>query len=241
MYLAAIHGKVPTQYAVMEDFVTSNVFGFLKYADRSAYLGPVLQGLGIEASARKLDEAEFEFWPSYDDGTEPDVVLRVAGWHILFEAKWLSGFGRATTATDAQVERELRGGILAASQEGRQFLFVAVTPDFHHEVDVRALVPPGVARSVRWLRWGDIAGIVQKRQRQPNPPDDMLAQDFLAMMSRYDLMPFQGFGHLAATGTIDALPPLFLRQSRFRFNGFQGLPGNLESPPTTLFLKDGRS
>ncbi len=143
--------------------------------------------------------------------TAPSPML-YCGWRAgtSFSRPNGSGFGRATTATDAQVERELRGGILAASQEGRQFLFVAVTPDFHHEVDVRALVPPGVARSVRWLRWGDIAGIVQKR-------------------------------HLAATGTIDALPPLFLRQSRFRFNGFQGLPGNLESPPTTLFLKDGRS
>ena len=33
MYLAAKHNNSPTDYAKMEDFVTSNVFRFLKYAN----------------------------------------------------------------------------------------------------------------------------------------------------------------------------------------------------------------
>lgn len=41
----------------MEDFVTSNVFGFLKYADRTSHLGPGLQLVGIAATPiDKTDE-----------------------------------------------------------------------------------------------------------------------------------------------------------------------------------------
>ena len=38
MLLAALHGKLPSELSSMEDLVTSNVFGFLKYADRQRYL-----------------------------------------------------------------------------------------------------------------------------------------------------------------------------------------------------------
>ncbi len=196
MYLAALHGKVPTEYAKMEDFVTSNVFGFLKYADRARYLGPVLSRLGIKASPQELKEAEFEPWPLYDDSTEPDMILRVAGRYILFEAKWLSGFGQANDRHDEQVIRELRGGLAAATAEGLDFVFVAVTPDFQHETEVRCLIPDEYSGQVRWLRWGDIAALVAAELALEDAPDRLIAADFLAVMERYRLMPFRGFGHL---------------------------------------------
>jgi len=128
MYLAALHGKLPSEVVSLEDLVTSNVFGFLKYADRQRYLGPVLNLLDMEASAEDLECAEFTPWPTYADNTQPDVVLRVAKFYILFEAKWLSPFGKESEKTDAQIDRELREGSAQAASENLTFRFVPVTP-----------------------------------------------------------------------------------------------------------------
>jgi len=51
-----------------------------------------LTGLGIVISDTDAREAEFLFWPSYEDGTEPDLVIICGDYYILFEAKLYSDF-----------------------------------------------------------------------------------------------------------------------------------------------------
>jgi hypothetical protein len=43
MFLAARHGKNPTELINSEDLFTSDVFGFLKHADRTGFLLPFLR------------------------------------------------------------------------------------------------------------------------------------------------------------------------------------------------------
>lgn len=50
MYIAEIKGKLPTQLSRSENILTSNVFSFLKYADRKVYLKGFLNELGITPS-----------------------------------------------------------------------------------------------------------------------------------------------------------------------------------------------
>lgn len=87
MYIAELKGKIPADVEKMEDILTSNVFSFFKYSRRNIYLKIFLSKLGIIVTDNELNEAEFIFWPTYDDGTEPDVVIIVSEYYLLFESK----------------------------------------------------------------------------------------------------------------------------------------------------------
>ena len=66
MFLAARHGKVPTALVGSEDLVTSNVFGFLKYAKRGIFLRRFLgELLGLSVTEAEAEAAEFTFWPVF--------------------------------------------------------------------------------------------------------------------------------------------------------------------------------
>ncbi len=68
-------------------------------------------------------DALFYFWPEYEDGTMPDLVIVVGDYYLLFEAKYYSGFGRATKSSQSQLIREMIGGIAEAQYLGKQFFF----------------------------------------------------------------------------------------------------------------------
>jgi hypothetical protein len=73
MYQAELKGKLPPSASEREDLLTSNVFSFLKYADRSAYLGNFLRRVAkFDISDTELPGVAFHFWPCLDDGTQPD-------------------------------------------------------------------------------------------------------------------------------------------------------------------------
>ena len=76
MYIAEIRGKFSEEGQNKEDVLTSNVFSFFKYADRKIYLKHFLEKLDIDLQLSDKDAANavFEFWPRYDDRTEPDVI-----------------------------------------------------------------------------------------------------------------------------------------------------------------------
>lgn len=104
MYLAELHGKLSSKFdgknnslhsiERMEDILTSNVFSFFKYSSRDIFLKEYLNSLEFQVSEKEAKEAEFRFWPNYEDGTEPDLVIIVGKYYILFEAKYYSGFGK---------------------------------------------------------------------------------------------------------------------------------------------------
>ena len=47
MYQAELNGKSPSEICRMEDILTSNVFSFLKYSNRSIFLKKFLEKLGL--------------------------------------------------------------------------------------------------------------------------------------------------------------------------------------------------
>jgi len=61
-----------------EDTLTSAVFGALQYLPRDQVLLPLLRATfpSLAWAAEDVREADFEFWPHFDDETEPDVVIR---------------------------------------------------------------------------------------------------------------------------------------------------------------------
>ncbi len=130
MYLAEIHGKLSRQNENMEDILTSNVFSFFKYAPRQIFLFAFLQELGLVVTLEDVLSAEFFFWPLYANGTEPDLVIVVGNYYLLFEAKYHSGFGAETARIKHQLVREIEGGVLEAASQDKLFRIIAVTAHY---------------------------------------------------------------------------------------------------------------
>ena len=92
MVIAELHGKLSSKLQDMEDILTSNVFSFFKYTNRTIFLNGFLKKLGFVFAETELQTAEFRFWPSLDDHTEPDLVLLIGKKYIMVEAKYFASF-----------------------------------------------------------------------------------------------------------------------------------------------------
>lgn len=130
MYLAELSGKLSISEKNKEDILTSNVFSFFKYAPREVFLSAFVQSLGLEINDREIKEAIFQFWPQFDDGTEPDLIILMGNFYILIEAKFHSGFGEGTSISDFQLFREFNNGMINAKSLGMQFVFIAITAHY---------------------------------------------------------------------------------------------------------------
>lgn len=119
MLQALLHGKLSRQQENLEDILTSNVFGLLRYVSAIDGLFPLLsQSEDVDGSrplSRLTDDehglsvsaSDINFWPSFNEPNcrpcEPDVVIRVQNTQgsdllILVEAKHLSG--KSSEATE---------------------------------------------------------------------------------------------------------------------------------------------
>ena len=103
--LAEIRGKIENH---MEDELTGNVFGTLRYTDFDKILKPlILKCVRPSKIAEDFDQIscgywadKVEFWKKYGY-TEPDIVLNLDSATILIEMKYLSGL-----SSRDQIERE---------------------------------------------------------------------------------------------------------------------------------------
>ena len=105
MLIAELKGKVPSQFHNSEDILSSNVFSYFKYSNRKI-LQDYLGELGINVSLNESINAEFIFWPSYTDGTEPDIIIVCGNYYLLFEAKFRSDFAAKTENSESQIDRK---------------------------------------------------------------------------------------------------------------------------------------
>lgn len=184
MYIAELRGKLSSQVECMEDILTSNVFSFFKYANRRTFLKPFLKDLGFEISQEEAGKAEFEFWPSYQDGTEPDVVIIVGNYYILFEAKYFSDFG------ENQLNREAERGRLAAENLGKQFCLVAITADYSEPREKFLKICKFI--NFKWINWHFVASYLEKKLQQ-RIPDRSFAEDLYSLLIQKRLRFFDGF------------------------------------------------
>ena len=119
MLQAELNGKLPSEATRSEDVLTSNVFGIMNNCDRSLFLMPWLESIGLIIDPLYVEQAEFSFWQRFEDGTEPDVVIDMPGHFIVIEAKYLSNLGNDET----QLSREIKQGLKAAKDKQFKFVF----------------------------------------------------------------------------------------------------------------------
>jgi hypothetical protein len=110
MFQAELNGKLPSSASDREDVLTSNVFSFLKYSHRQTYLRQFLRLAGLNIKTSELHRVKFEFWPNYDDGTEPDVIIETDTCYLLVEAKYFSALPRKTAIPPASSSGNLKPG-----------------------------------------------------------------------------------------------------------------------------------
>ena len=130
MIIAELNGKISSKLDDKEDILTSNVFSFFKYSDRQL-LKEYLCTIGLDISLTNARNAEFTFWRSYDDRTEPDLIIICGKYYLLFEAKIYSDFSPKNLSKDSQIEREIKMGKMEADDLKKEFVYIAITAEYY--------------------------------------------------------------------------------------------------------------
>ena len=246
MLSAELRGKLPGRIRNLEDVLTSYVFSFLQYSSRSVFLGRFLKDVGIRVSDGELKAAEFRFWPTLPNGTEPDLVIVAGDHHVLFEAKLFASFDSGDSCTQPQVVREIEGGLEEAGREGKLFHFVAVTADSCFPREALGCYQQH-ASVMRWVNWQSIARLVltQIEEHGATLPDGEYARDLLTILDVRNLRGFRGFDAIDMPVTARTPEALFLSAQtlayRGEFLGFRAMLGALpavESADSPIFFSN---
>ncbi len=232
MYIAEIRGKIPSEFEYKEDVLTSNVFSFFKYASRAIFLGPFLEMLGVHASKKDLEEAEFIFWPTYEDGTEPDVVILVGDHYVLIEAKYTSGFGQETKNSAHQLYRENLQGSFAAKALGKHFKLVALTNDVFINEIIYPDIDADLMVNIIFINWQSITYLIEavlNTDEIMTKRDHLLAGDLHELLIKKGLRSFEGIEPLEKINTVNyQAEELFYQFKTSRYYGeFQGFLNRL--------------
>jgi len=199
LYLAEIHGKLSREIERKEDVLTSNVFSFFKYSDRRIFLKRFLELFDCNVSEMEALSAEFYFWPIYDDGTEPDIVIIVGNYYLLFEAKYFSGFGQENQKIKHQLEREYKGGIYESSQFEKQFKLIAITADYYNNLAKYKNIPEDIRDKIIWINWQKITKLLEVIIDENVPISNevtIFCQDLITLLQKKRLRNYYGFNYL---------------------------------------------
>jgi len=154
---ALLKGKLSADQENMEDILTSNVFGLLRYLPPEHGLLPFLAHASSH-DGRKLEmpvavpgvQAVTRFWPPLEEQgctpCEPDVLIRItwpgldgSRFLVLVEAKYLSGKSseaeESSTEPCDQLAKEWGNVESLARREGREPVLVYLTAAFGRPVE----------------------------------------------------------------------------------------------------------
>jgi hypothetical protein len=251
MYLAEIHGKLSRENENREDILTSNVFSFFKYTDRVTFFYPFLKSLGFVVTPEDAVQAEFIFWPSFPDGTQPDLVIVIGRYYLLFEAKYHSGFGQESEHLKHQLVREIEGGALEAKNLEKLFKIITVTAHYFKTPDLFIGVPKHHHKDLIWINWQSIAYLIydiMEKEPKVSAETILFAEDLYQLLLKKNLRNFEGVNVLSKTGRLprhDGAIFFDARTAMYRgdFFGFLPVLGQTRKvlrTPTALFFRRGK-
>jgi len=212
MYLAELRGKLSSRVERMEDVLTSNVFSFFKYSSRDIFLKKYLNELGFQVTVKDVEEAVFRFWPVFEDGTEPDLVIMVGNYYLLIEAKYFSEFSVGTEKDEHQLLRELKNGKLDAKNYDKEFNLIAITADYYYKKDKFKVIPQKYRPHFRWTNWQSVSSFLDNILSS-NPNVKGAERDFC--LDLYNLLDKK---HLRSFQNITYNGPLLKDYSSIFFN-----------------------
>ncbi len=213
MYQAELCGKLPSRLSKSEDILTSNVFSFMKYADRLIFLRTYLDSLGVRVSDQDAKKAEFLFWPMYDDQTEPDIVLIVGEYYLLIEAKYRSAFAPVQKLDQHQLMREYAGGKEEADRFGKRFKLIVITADSFFESGLFGNLPQWLQKKIVWTNWQAVTNLLNKIiETIPGIPvgEKAFAQDLINLLIQKRLRTFEGASSFSEVDFLQSSKQVFL-------------------------------
>lgn len=195
MLIAELKGKIPSKFDDKEDILTSNVFSFFKYAHRQI-LKSYLNNLSINVSIDEANKAEFIFWPSYEDGTEPDLVIICGKYYMLIEAKLKSDFSPKTKILDSQIDREIKMGKLAAKNLNKEFIYIAITAEYYKPINKYTKYENRGFKFI-WTNWQVITDFLIKNLSENKFKHDLtFANDLCTLLIKKKLRSFIGLSNI---------------------------------------------
>lgn len=229
MLMALLRGKLSREQENLEDILTSNVFGLLKYLPPEEGLFPFLSHAQTLDGRRPLEgavsgaEVEYQFWPWYAEedcnGCEPDVELRIL-WpngrkmRVFVECKYLSGksseedTGQEVIETKReppvdQLARERSNLNCLAERDNAEPVLIYLTGAIgcpREEIEA--------SRRVLWKRSPNASFSCcwlswhQLYEIRPDKPSQILA-DIKTLLERLNLVFFHGISAFQPVGIID--------------------------------------
>lgn len=250
MYLAELHGKLSSKIERMEDILTSNVFSFFKYSTRNIFLKEYLKRLNLIITTEEANEAEFIFWPHFEKGTEPDLVIIAGRYYLLFEAKYFSDFGKQNKSNKSQLIREIEEGILEAKNYKKEFKIIAITADYYFKKDKFAGILPKYEDILIWTNWQLVATFlnnVLESTIQIKETERIFANDLYQLLDKKNLRDFHGFDiYYSKDNILKIYYSIFLNVETTKYRGdFIGFVDSLifekkiKSVPKSIFIRSG--
>jgi hypothetical protein len=232
MYSAELHNKLSREMMKSEDVLTSNVFSFFKYTSRKIFLKNYIATLGLIVSDEEARTAIFRFWPTYADNTEPDLVIIVGKYYLLIEAKYLSGFGRASEKTDAQIVREIREGSLNAEEQHKEFKYITITADYYFEESKFHEVPSEFRDNFIWTNWQDVLSFLEtslQNQHAIEHGERLFCSDLCELLTDKNFRAFRGYSQISGM-SIESVRQIYFSITHAKFRGdfigfFESLSG----------------
>lgn len=228
--IAELYGKIPSKFENKEDILTSNVFSFFKYSNRF-FLKDYLCQIGIEVSEDDTLKAEFLFWQKYDDRTEPDLIVICGKYYLLFEAKFYSDFSPETSTIESQIDREIKMGKLAAKNENKEFVYVAITAEYYKDKRKYEKYEKYEKSGVKfiWTNWQTITNFLEIiLTNQFLFQYREYATDLHSLLIKKNLRSYIGISNVKVNGDINSHNSVFYNNNTSRFKGeFSGFIENL--------------
>lgn len=224
MIIAELYGKISSKLEDMEDILTSNVFSFFKYSNRQLLMGYLSQ-LGISVTLKDSENAEFLFWQSYDDGTEPDLVVICGEYYILFEAKLYSDFSPQTAIIASQISREIKMGKLAAENLGKEFVYVAITAEYHKN-KTKFLNYEKKEFNFIWTNWQSVTSFLENNISNHTPHyNNGFIKDLHSLLIKKRLRSYKGISNVKGHNNYGTYNSIFydFKSSKFKgeFSGYK--------------------
>lgn len=218
MIIAELKGKIPSKLHNKEDLLTSNVFSFFKYSDRKIFKD-YLSMLGIKVSLNESEKAEFIFWPSYEDGTEPDLIVICGKFYLLFEAKLYSDFSPQTSTTNSQIEREIEMGKNTAENIDKEFIYIAITAEYFKNKKKYQKYETAEYRFI-WTNWQLIASFIDHTLENDILENNReFAQDLFFLLVKKRLRSFEGINNKRFHNKIKLVDNIFYNVATSKFKG----------------------
>ena len=227
MIIAELNGKIPSNLDDKEDILTSNVFSFFKYSDRQ-FFKDYLSKLGLNVTLNESKNADFIFWPSYDDATEPDLVVVCGKYYILIEAKLYSDFSSQTEKLKSQIDREIEMGKMAARNIEKEFVYIALTSEYYKNKSKYIKYEKGDFLFI-WTNWQFISNFIfEMSENELLKQNKEFAYDLFSLLVKKRLRSFVGIRDIKIQNRILIKPRIFYNINTSKFKGeFTGFLDNL--------------